>query len=317
MFIDSAKISVKGGSGGKGCRSIYRDKYTRSGIEDGGDGGRGADILIRADKGLHTLIDLHYRRHFIGKHGGHGSSKNKKGWDAPTIVIRVPMGTTVVDAKTDCVLRDLDQDQEELIVAKGGKGGIGNRHHCEATFGEPGEERELVLDLKLIADVGVVGFPNAGKSTFISAVSNAHPDIAAYPFTTKSPALGVVGDMDERFVIADIPGLIEGSSTGKGLGDRFLRHVERTRVLIHMVDISGSEGRDPVEDYRIINKELAGYKNEVGRKPQILAANKIDLDSARDNLQRFKKSVKKKIYPISALNSLGLEELIEAVRKKL
>ncbi|MFC1675365.1 GTPase ObgE [Candidatus Omnitrophota bacterium] len=317
MFIDRAKIFVKGGSGGNGCRSIYRDKYTRSGIEDGGDGGRGADILIRADKGLHTLIDLHYRRHFTGKHGGHGSSKNKKGRDDPAIVVRVPVGTTVLDAKTNCVLRDLDQDKEELIVAKGGKGGMGNRHHCEATPGEPGEERELVLDLKLIADVGVVGFPNAGKSTFISAVSNAHPDIAAYPFTTKSPALGVVGDMDERFVIADIPGLIEGSSAGKGLGDRFLRHVERTRVLVHLVDISASEGRDPAEDYRIINKELAGYKNELVKKPQILAANKIDLDGARDNLQRFKKSVRKKIYPISALKSLGLEELIEAVRKKL
>jgi GTP-binding protein len=317
VFIDNAKIYVRAGSGGKGCQSFYRDKYTRRGIPDGGDGGKGADIVIRADRNLYTLLDFKYKRHFYGLNGNHGSGKNKKGKDARGVIIRVPLGTTVKDIKTDCILRDLDKDGEEVIVARGGRGGVGNRSHREATLGEPGEEKELLLDLKLIAEVGVVGFPNVGKSTLISAISNAHPKIAAYPFTTKTPVLGVVKSIEQTFVIADIPGLIEGSSEGRGLGDRFLRHIERTKILIHLIDMSGFEGRDPLEDYKIINKELKNYSKEVYKKSQIIVANKMDLEGAQINLERFKRLIKRKIYPISALKKQGLEELIEAVGKKL
>ncbi|MCX5702157.1 MAG: GTPase ObgE [Candidatus Omnitrophica bacterium] len=317
MFIDSAKIYVKAGDGGRGCQCIYRDKYTRKGIPDGGDGGRGADIIIKADRNLRTLLDFQYNRHFVGAHGGHGSGKNKKGKDAASVIIRIPMGTIVKDIKTNCVLRDLDKDQEEVIVAYGGKGGLGNRHRVLATEGESGEEKELFLDLKLIADVGVVGFPNVGKSTFISGISNAQPKVAAYPFTTKSPVLGVVGEAPDSFVVADIPGLIEGSSYGKGLGDKFLRHVERTRLLVHLIDMSSFEGRDPIEDYKTINNELKNYNKEVAGKPQVIVANKMDLEQAESNLAKFRKIIRKKIYPISALKKQGLEELIEAVRKKL
>jgi GTPase len=317
VFVDQASIQVKGGAGGKGCESYYTDMYTRRGIPDGGDGGNGADIIIRADRNLRTLLDFAYRRHFFGSHGGHGSSKKKRGKDAPSIVIRVPLGTIIKDQAIDCVLGDLDSDQQELLVARGGKGGQGNRKGRIATPGEPGEVKTLLLDLKLIADVGVVGFPNAGKSTLISAVSHAQPKIAAYPFTTKSPSLGVVGDEAGAFVIADIPGLIEGSAQGKGLGDRFLRHVERTKILVHLIDMSGFEGRDPLEDYRVINQELKEYSPEVHKKTQIIAANKMDLDSAAANLARFRKKIKKKVYPISALQKDGLEELIVAIREKL
>ena len=317
MFVDQAKIFVKAGSGGRGCNSIYRDKYTRQGKRNGGDGGRGADIIIKTDRNLFTLLDYKYRQHFQGKHGGHGSSNNKKGRGAEPIVIRVPIGTVIKDIGTDCLLRDLSKEGEEIIVAAGGKGGIGNQHRMEATEGQPGEERELLLDLKLIADVGLVGFPNAGKSTLISNISNAHPKIAAYPFTTKAPVLGVVNTDEKRFVIADIPGLIEGSSHGRGLGDKFLRHIERTKVLVHLIDMSGFEGRDPLEDYRIINKELKNYGKEIVKKPHIIAANKMDLEGAEENLARFKKAFKKKAHPISALKKEGLEELIEAIAKRI
>jgi len=317
MFIDSAKIYVKGGSGGKGCASFYRDKYTRRGIPDGGNGGKGADIIVRADRNLHTLLDFQYNRHFFGAHGGNGSSKNKKGKVAPSVIMRVPCGTVIKEARTGCVLRDLDKDQEEIIVACGGRGGSGNNHGKLATAASLGEEKELIFDLKLIADVGVVGFPNVGKSTLISHISNAHPKIAAYPFTTKFPVLGVVRDEDSCFVIADIPGLIEGSSGGKGLGDKFLRHIERTKILLHLIDMSGSEGRNPIEDYRVINKELKDYSKDVYKKTRIIAANKMDLEGARENLESFSKTIKKKVYPISALKKEGLEELIEAIRQKL
>jgi len=317
VFIDQAKIFVKGGNGGRGCRSFYRDKYCRIGVPDGGSAGHGSNIIIRADRNLFTLLDFKYNRHFYGLHGGHGSGNNKTGKNADDIIIHVPPGTTVWDTKNGCILRDLDADNEEFIVAKGGKGGIGNKRHEEPTPGEPGEERELLLDLKLIADAGVVGFPNAGKSTLISHISNAHPKIAAYPFTTKSPVLGVVRVDDKQFVIADIPGLIEGSSQGKGLGDEFLRHVERTRILVHLIDMSGFEGRDPLDDYKIINAELKNYGKNVFKKTQIVVANKMDLEGAKENLAKFKKSVRKKVYPISAINSEGLEELIEAIGEKL
>lgn len=317
MFIDTVKIYVRAGNGGKGCHSFYRDKYTRRGIPDGGDGGKGADIIVRADRNLRTLLDFQYNRHFYGKKGQDGSGKNKKGKDAPNIIIRVPPGTIIKEIKTNCILRDLDKDQEEVIVASGGKGGLGNRHHRESTLGETSEEKELLLDLKLIADVGIIGFPNVGKSTLISSISNAHPKIAAYPFTTKSPVLGVVGIGTDTFVIADIPGLIEGSSGGRGLGDKFLRHVERTKILLHLLDMSGYEGRNPIEDYRIINQELKNYSQQVCAKPHILVANKMDLEGAVENLAKFKKAVKKKIYPISALKKHGLEELVDAIRERL
>jgi len=317
MFIDTVKIYVRAGNGGKGCHSFYRDKYTRRGIPDGGDGGKGADIVIRADRNLRTLLDFQYNQHFYGKKGQDGSGKNKKGKDAPNIIIRVPPGTIIKEIKINCILRDLDKDQEEVIVASGGKGGLGNRHHREATLGETSEEKKLLLDLKLIADVGIIGFPNVGKSTLISSISNAHPKIAAYPFTTKSPALGVVGNGADAFVIADIPGLIEGSSGGRGLGDKFLRHVERTKILLHLLDMSGYEGRNPVDDYRVISKELKNYSPEVYAKPQVLIANKMDLEGAKQNLARFKKVIKEKIYPISALKKQGLEKLVDAIRERL
>jgi len=317
MFIDSAKVYVQGGRGGKGCRCFYRDKYTRNGIPDGGDGGNGGNVIFRADRNLRTLLDFQYNRHFRAQDGAHGSGKNKKGRNGLPLLVRVPCGTEIKDFSTGCMLRSLDKDQEEVVVATGGNGGRGNQHNHEVTDPQPGEEKELLLDLKLIADAGVVGFPNAGKSTLICAVSNAHPKTAAYPFTPKFPVLGVVGTKTESFVIADIPGLIEGSSQGRGLGDKFLRHIERTRVLIHLIDMAGSNGRDPLYDYRTINEELKNYSREVFKNPQVIAANKMDLPEAKKNLERFKKETGKRIYPISALTGQGLEELIEAVWKKL
>ena len=317
MFIDQAKIYVRAGSGGKGCRSFYRDKYTRRGIPDGGDGGRGSNIIIRADRNLSTLLDFKYNKHFYGRSGGHGSGNDKKGKSAEDLVIRVPAGTTVKDIKKDCLLRDLKVDQEEFIVACGGKGGRGNRYRSEACDGEATEEKELLLDLKLIAEVGVVGLPNVGKSTLISAISNARPKIASYPFTTKIPVLGAVQHSGRAFIVADIPGLIEGSSFGRGLGDKFLRHVERTKLLIHLIDMSGFEARDPIEDYKTISKELKNYSKDLSGKPQVIAGNKMDLEGAATHLARFKKIIKKKVYPISALKKEGLEELIEAVAKRL
>ncbi|MFH0827334.1 MAG: GTPase ObgE [Candidatus Omnitrophota bacterium] len=319
MFIDQARIYVKAGSGGNGCNSLYRDKYCRFGVPDGGDGGRGSDIIVRAQRNLHTLLDFKYNRHFVGSRGGHGSGKKKKGKGERPVYIRVPCGTMVRDLKADCLLRDLDKDEEQFVVARGGAGGKGNRHRREAEAGEPGEERELLLDLRLIAEVGVVGFPNVGKSTLISRISNARPQIAHYPFTTKSPVLGVVAALDRSFVVADIPGLIEGSSQGRGLGDKFLRHVERTKILIHVVDMSGLEGRDPLEDYKVINRELKSYAKGKGldMKPQVIAANKMDLEAAAENLKRFLKAKKRKVYEISALKGEGLKELMEGVARKL
>ena len=317
MFIDSAKIELRAGSGGKGCKSLYRDKYQRQGKADGGDGGKGADIIFRADHNLLTLLDFQHHRHFFGSHGGHGSSNHKKGRTAEDVIVRVPVGTIIQDAATGMVLRDLNEDGQEVTVAKGGKGGIGNWHRKEATPGEPGEQRTVILDLKLLADVGVIGFPNAGKSTLITAISNARPKIAAYPFTTMGPVLGVVDATHRQFVIADLPGLIEGASEGRGLGDKFLKHVERTKLLIHVVDMAGFEGRDPLDDYKKINLELKNYSKDVYKKPQIICANKMDIAGADENLKKFKRSVKKPIYAVSALEKENLGELIDAVAKKL
>ncbi len=317
MFIDSVKIYIKAGSGGRGCSSLYRDKYARRGVPDGGDGGKGADVVIKADKGLYTLLDLKYNKHFSGANGGSGSGQNKRGKNASELIIPLPCGTVVKEIKTGCVLRDLFADGESFVVARGGAGGRGNKHFPEATAGEPGEEKELLLDFKLIADAGLAGFPNAGKSTLICAISNARTQIAAYPFTTKFPILGVVGGGQDAFVIADIPGLIEGSSSGRGLGDKFLRHIERTKVIVHIIDMAGCDGRDPLADYAVINKELKNYSSQVYRKPQIIVANKMDLEAAALNLKRFKRKVKKKVYSVSALKKEGLDGVIEAIREKL
>jgi len=317
MFIDYAVVYLKAGDGGSGCQSFYRDKYTRYGIPDGGDGGKGGDIVFVADKNVFTLLDFKFRQHLRAENGKIGSSKKKKGKDGKDLIVRVPAGTLIIDKKTNCLLRDLSQDGAKVIAARGGKGGLGNRHKCAASDGESGEERWVILDLKLIADVGLLGFPNAGKSTLISAISNAHPKIASYPFTTRQPVLGVVRRDERSFVIADIPGLIEGSSQGRGLGFRFLRHIERTRFLLHVIDMAGESGRDPLMDYYTLNKELNSYSKEVAAKPQIIVANKMDLPGAQMHLERFKRAVKKKIYPISALEKKGLEELIEAILSKL
>ncbi|MDD5692556.1 MAG: GTPase ObgE [Candidatus Omnitrophica bacterium] len=318
MFIDSAKINVAAGNGGRGCNSFYRDRYQRKGIPDGGDGGNGGDIIIKTDRNLFTLLDFQHHRHFRAENGGMGGSKHKRGKDAPPVIVRVPVGTLVKDLASGCVLRDLDKEDEQVIVARGGKGGLGSRHRMEEpTAAVPGEVKDIFLDLKLLAEAGVVGFPNAGKSTLISAISNAHPKVAAYPFTTKSPVLGMVHKGDKKFVIADIPGLIEGASEGRGLGDKFLKHIERTRILIHIIDMAGFEGRSPLEDYKKINLELKAYSPQIYKKTQIIAANKMDLEGAEENLKRFKQKHKKQVYPISALNRVGLEELIDAVAKKL
>ena len=317
MFIDSAKINIKAGSGGKGCQSIFRDKYQRNGVADGGDGGKGADIIFRADRNLLTLLDFQYHRHFFGAHGGHGGSNHKRGKGAQDVIVRLPLGTIIKDEATGSVLRDLNIDGEEVIVAVGGKGGIGNWHRQEASLGEPGEEKTIILDLKLLADVALIGFPNAGKSTLVSAISNAHPKVASYPFTTLAPVLGVVNSSHRRFVVADIPGLIEGAWEGRGLGDKFLKHVERTSVLIHLIDMSGFEGRDPIDDYKKINLELKNYSKELFKKPQVICANKMDLGGFEKNLKRFKKLIKKPVFAISAIEKKGLEELIDAVAKKL
>lgn len=317
MFIDEAKIYVKAGAGGNGCRSFYRDKYTRQGIPDGGSGGRGGDIITLADKNLASLLDFHYRRHFIASHGKHGSGNNRKGRDALPVIIRLPCGTVIKDATSGCVLADLTQDYSEVVIAQGGRGGRGNNRNQSVTKGSPGQERHLLLELKLIADVGIIGLPNAGKSTLINAVSRAHSKIAAYPFTTRFPVLGVVKQEGFSFVLADIPGLIKGSCLGRGLGDKFLRHIERTRVILHLIDIAATEGRDPFEDYATINKELGLFNKELMRRRQIIVANKMDLPGTRDNLRLFKKKLKQRVYCVSALKKEGLEELIEAIRKRL
>ena len=317
MFIDEVRIHVKAGDGGNGCYTFYRDKYQRRGIPDGGNGGRGADIIVVADSNLLTLLDFQYRRHFRGSNGKHGSGKNKTGKDAADLIIKLPPGTIIRDARTDCCLAELIFPGERVILARAGKGGRGNTGNRTVTKGEPGQERDLILELKLIADVGIVGFPNAGKSTLVSAISNAHPQIAAYPFTTKTPVLGVVRIDDSSFVVADIPGLIQGSHQGRGLGDKFLRHIERTKLILHVIDMSGTEGRDPWDDYQAINKELALFNKQLRRRKQVIAANKMDLEQSQENLIRFRQRIKHRVYPISALTKEGLEDLIEAIKKGL
>ena len=313
MFIDQARIHVQAGSGGDGCTSFYRDRSVRKGKATGGDGGSGGTIIFRADKNIQTLLDFQYKRHFKAGRGGHGGSNNKNGKRGEDLCIRVPVGTVLKDVHTGLSLRDFILAEEEAVVAKGGAGGRGNNKREDGTPGEHGEEKELILELKLIADVGIVGFPNVGKSTLISRVSRAKSKIAGYPFTTKEPVLGIVDLGDEHIVFADMPGLIENAHAGRGLGDRFLRHIERTKMLIHMVDMAGREGQDAFKDYVAIKKELKLYGKHVEKKPEIVACNKMDLPESRKNLKAFESKIERKVFPISAATGEGVDKLLKEV----
>ena len=315
MLIDQAKIHIKAGDGGDGCTSFYRDRAVRKGRPNGGPGGKGGHIIFKVDKNIHTLLDFQYNRHFKAGRGRHGSSNNKKGKSGEDLKILVPPGTVIKDVATGLILRDLTAPREEVIVAVGGKGGSGNTKQRDATPGEKGEEKHVKLELKFIADVGIIGYPNAGKSTLISRISKAKSKIANYPFTTKEPILGIVGLDDTDLVFADMPGLIEGAHRGRGLGDEFLRHIERTTVLLHLVDVAEVDGRNSYEDYLSINRELALYGAHVAKKPQIVACNKIDLPQAKEKYKILEEKIGEKVFPISALTGEGVEGLLEEIRK--
>ena len=319
MFIDETNIKVIAGNGGDGCTAFRREKYIEMGGPYGGNGGKGSDIIFKVDTGLHTLIDLRYMKTIKGNKGENGSGKNMDGKSAEDIIIKVPQGTVITDYDTNLVIADLKDKDSEVVVAKGGRGGRGNTAFKTlanpapnfSENGEPGEEKILKVELKLLADVGLVGLPSVGKSTFLSKVTKATPKIADYHFTTLSPNLGVVKTIDNRsFVIADLPGLIEGASEGVGLGDKFLRHIERTKVIAHIIDMSGIEGRDPYEDYLVINKELEKFSPKLLQKPMIIIANKMDIEAAKENLKEFQKKVDKEIYPISALTNDNLNPVL-------
>lgn len=319
MFIDETNIKVIAGSGGDGCTAFRREKYVEMGGPFGGNGGKGSDIIFKVDTGLHTLVDLRYMKTVKGKKGENGSGKNMDGKSADDIIIKVPQGTVVSDFDTGLIIADLKEKDDMVVVAKGGRGGRGNTAFKTlanpapnfSENGEPGEERILKVELKLLADVGLVGLPSVGKSTFLSKVSKATPKIADYHFTTLSPNLGVVKTVDNRsFVMADLPGLIEGASQGVGLGDKFLRHIERTKVIAHIVDMSGLEGRDPFDDYQVINKELENFSPKLLKKPMVVIANKMDMPEAKKNLEEFKKKVNVEVYPISAITSSNLNEVL-------
>lgn len=319
MFIDETSIKVIAGSGGDGCTAFRREKYVEMGGPFGGNGGKGSDIIFKVDTGLHTLVDLRYMKTIKGKKGENGSGKNMDGKSADDIFIKVPQGTVITDFDTGLIIADLKEKDDMVVVAKGGRGGRGNTAFKTlanpapnfSENGEPGEERILKVELKLLADVGLVGLPSVGKSTFLSKVTKATPKIASYHFTTLSPNLGVVKTLDNRsFVIADLPGLIEGASQGVGLGDKFLRHIERTKVIAHIIDMSGLEGRDPFDDYQVINKELENFSPKLLKKPMIVIANKMDIPTSKKNLEEFKKKVDVDVYPISAITSNNLNEVL-------
>ena len=332
MFADRAKIIIKSGKGGDGHVSFRREKYVPNGGPDGGDGGKGGDIIFQVDKGLNTLTDYRHRRKFAAEPGQEGGKKNCHGRNGQDLILKVPEGTIIKDAQSGKIIADMSGDNKRMIVLKGGKGGLGNQHFATATmqapkYAQPGQEAieiEVALELKVIADVGLVGFPNVGKSTFLSRVTNAQPKIANYHFTTLQPNLGVV-DMEEGFgfVIADIPGLIEGASEGIGLGHEFLRHIERTKVMIHIVDAAGTEGRDPISDIKAINKELEAYNPDLLKKPQVIAANKIDAiyEGENDIISSLRNEFEEKegirVFPISAVSGKGLKELLYHVKELL
>ncbi|HEY6805491.1 MAG TPA: GTPase ObgE [Pyrinomonadaceae bacterium] len=329
MFIDRAKILVQGGNGGNGVTAFRREKFVPKGGPSGGDGGRGGDVILVADASLNTLLHLRYNPRHIAARGLHGEGSNRSGHTGEDWIVTVPVGTQVFDTETNDLLADLAHDGARWLAAKGGRGGFGNAHFTTSTNRAPryhqeggkGEERELQLELKLLADVGLVGFPNAGKSTFISTVSAAKPKIADYPFTTLEPNLGVVDLGDFRtFVIADIPGLIEGAHTGAGLGDRFLKHVERTKLLLHLVDVSSMSGRETVFDYLTVNRELASYNPELAERPQLVVATKMDALDEPERLESLRAQVEKDGKPFFVISSAtreGVRELINAIRQKL
>ncbi len=322
MFVDEVTIEVHAGNGGDGCTAFRREKYVPMGGPYGGNGGRGSNIIFQVDEGLHTLLDLRYNKIIKGKKGENGMGKNCNGKNSEDIIIRVPQGTIITDLDSNLIVADLKGKEDSVIVAHGGRGGRGNtafktQSNPAPNFsenGEPGEIKYLKVELKMLADVGLVGLPSVGKSTLISKVSKAKPKIAAYHFTTLTPNLGVCKDqLGRSFVMADLPGLIEGASQGEGLGDRFLRHIERTKVIAHVVDMSGIEGRNPYDDYMVIQKELESFSKKLIQKPQIIVANKMDMESAKENLKEFQKKVKLPVYPISAISNQGLEEVLTAL----
>ncbi|NLL39533.1 MAG: GTPase ObgE [Clostridiales bacterium] len=328
MFVDKVAITVCAGKGGNGAVSFRREKYVPAGGPDGGDGGRGGNVVLVADENMSTLMDFRYKRKYIAENGMDGSGRQKTGRDGKDLIIKVPMGTIVRDKETGAVIKDIS-DKEPFILARGGRGGRGNRHFATpvrqaprfAKPGAPGQNREVVLELKLLADVGLVGFPNVGKSTLLSVVSKANPKIANYHFTTLFPNLGVVYvDEGSSFVMADIPGIIEGASEGAGLGYDFLRHIERCRLIIHVVDASGSEGRDPVEDFNTINDELARYSEVLASRPQLVAANKTDILDNPEVLEKFREYVQAqgyRLFEVSAVTQKGVRELIFAAAEEL
>ena len=322
MFIDKARIYVEAGNGGDGMSSFRREKFVEKGGPNGGNGGRGGNVILRADNSLNTLIDFRYKRKFIAKRGDKGGISNMTGHRGEDVIIKVPLGTVVRDDETNIMIADLTEDGQEFVAAKGGRGGKGNACYATSTKraptfaekGEPGTKGWLRLELKLLADVGLVGYPSVGKSSIISRVSAARPEIAAYHFTTLTPVLGVVRLSEEQsFVLADIPGLIEGAAEGVGLGHDFLRHIERTKVLLHVVDVSGCEGRDPIEDFEKINHELEAYSAKLARRKQLVVANKMDLPDSADNFVLLKEYVEAKGYeimPVSAATGEGLQDLM-------
>lgn len=331
MFADRAKIYIRSGKGGDGHVSFRREKYVPAGGPDGGDGGRGGDVIFVVDEGLNTLIDYRNVRKYKAQDGENGGQRNCRGKDGEDIILKVPQGTVIKELESGKVIADMSGDNRRFVILKGGKGGNGNQHYATSTMqapkyaqpGQPAQELELMLELKVIADVGLVGFPNVGKSTFLSRVTNARPKIANYHFTTLNPNLGVV-DLEgtKGFVIADIPGLIEGASEGIGLGHEFLRHIERTKVIIHIVDAAGTEGRDPIEDIYAINKELEAYNPEIATRPTVIAANKIDAiyEEDSDVLKRIKAEFEPKgidVFPISAVSGQGVKELLYRVNEML
>lgn len=324
MFIDTSKIYICAGSGGNGAVTFHREKYVAAGGPDGGDGGKGGDIIAVADKNVSTLMDYRYKKKYVAANGENGRDARRSGKNGENLIIKFPPGTVIRDVETGKVICDLKHDGDSFVIARGGSGGWGNSHFATATrqtpkfakSGMPGDEREISLELKLIADVGLLGFPNVGKSTFLSIVSDAKPKIANYHFTTLSPNLGVVNMGDGSFVIADIPGIIEGAHEGVGLGHEFLRHVERTKLLLHFVDVSGIEGRNPLDDFKTINSELYKYSKKLSKKPQIVVANKCDIPSFEENFLPFKTELEEKgykVFKISGATKMGVKELLNYV----
>ncbi len=329
MFIDKAKIFIKAGKGGNGAISFHREKYVAAGGPDGGDGGKGGNVIFKVELGMTTLMDFRYKRKYVAQNGADGAGKRQKGKKGEDIIIKVPQGTVVRDTESNRIIADLSDPEKEVVLAKGGNGGWGNAHFATAIRqtpnfaknGQSGDEREIFLELKLLADVGLVGFPNVGKSTLLSMTTKADPKIANYHFTTLEPNLGVVDLGDHRsFVLADIPGIIEGASEGVGLGHEFLRHIERTRILIHVVDVSGIEGRNPIEDFDIINSELSKYDMALEERPQIVAANKTDIIQDMDAYNEFLAEMKKRgieVFEISAATNKGVSELMNKTFEEL